>query len=97
MPKRMTRRFGYTNNVLIVDIGLNAISRSRNLRGILDYSRRNPVERIDLYGQPLGAGLLGITWINGSSVITEFASFSVMREWTRDRAVFHSITPTEHH
>jgi hypothetical protein len=68
---------------------MRVVSRSRNLRGILEYSRTHFVARIDLYKHDL-EGQLGITWANGSTVITSFASFDVMQRWVK-RPLFKGV------
>lgn len=75
-------------NVIIRDADGHVVSRSRNLRGILEYSRRVPVERIDIWRNPDETAQLGITWTNGSSTITDFASFNVCKQWCASRRNF---------
>lgn len=81
--------------VIIRDTDGCIVSRSKNLRGILDYSRRHIVERVDIWPHVSGTAQLGVTWINGASVITDFQSFTVCRQWCTSRrrfpaAVIHS-------
>lgn len=83
--------------VVIRDAAFNVVSKTKNLRGILDYSRTHRVDRIDFWEEGVkGTGQLGITWVNGSSTITDFADAGVMRRWVRGRRVFAAITPVEH-
>jgi hypothetical protein len=75
--------------IIIYDHDLKAVSRSRNLRGILRYP--SPVERVDLWGAQLG-----VTWTDGASVITTFADPAVLRDWVRARRIFRGVPVTEH-
>lgn len=84
-------------SVRIVDKDLNVVRRSRNLRAILEHARNRLVERIDLYRNSTGhGGQLGITWQDGSSVITDFACFTVMQDWVKARVWFKGIEPKVH-
>lgn len=85
--------------VVIRDIDFQVASRSRNLRGILEYSRRHPVERVDIWEARGGAAQLGIAWSNGSTCVTDFASFEVCKRWCAARRNFppariHADQPT---
>jgi hypothetical protein len=79
------------DTVKIRDASGRVIHTSRNLRGILDYSRGRCVivERVDLF--PLKhseGGTMGITWNTGATCITDFASYRVMVEWAKARRCF---------
>lgn len=78
--------------IIIRDKAGRAVSRSKNLRGILDYSRKNEVERVDLYPGPQ----LGIAWKNGASMLADFADATVMRAWV-DRFVKYRNVPVKEH
>lgn len=70
--------------VKIYDKDLRTVSTSRNLRGILEYTRKNTVERVDIWPNKSGAQF-GITWSNGSSCISEFADATVCAQFFRHR------------
>lgn len=70
--------------VIIRDKDMKVVSRSNNLRGILDYSRRNTVERVDIWPNPNGAQF-GIAWTDGSSCIDDFADAKVCAQFFRHR------------
>ena len=81
--------------ITIRDRDFRIVSSSRNLRGIIDYSRRHIVERVDIWPHASGTAQLGITWTNGASVITDFQSSTVCEQWCASRrrfpaAVIHS-------
>lgn len=63
--------------VIIRNAEFRIVAQSRNLRGIIDYSRSHAIERIDLYKGPQ----LGISWVDGASCITDFADVTVMHKW----------------
>lgn len=70
--------------IIIRDKDMNVVSRSNNLRGILDYSRKNEVERVDIWPNDNGAQF-GISWVNGSSCIDDFASAKLCAQFFRHR------------
>lgn len=70
---------------VIYDADLRVVKKSKNLRGILDYSRTHTVERVDVYQS---ARLLGVTWTNGASTVVQFADAKVMRRWAEARKCF---------
>ena len=76
--------------ITIRDKDFRVVARSHNLRGILDYSRDHPVERVDLFPATNGnpAGTLGVTWTNGATTVADFASYSVMKKWVKARRCF---------
>lgn len=74
--------------VVIRDADFKIVSRSRNLRGILDYSRKHLVERVDIWQGAAGGAQLGIVWLSGASVITDFACFEVCKSWCAARRNF---------
>lgn len=77
--------------VTIRDSAGAVIHRSRNLRGIMDYSRGVGVaiERADLFAHKgAESGTLGVTWNTGATCMVDFASFEVMREWVNARRCF---------
>jgi len=62
--------------------------QSRNLRGILDHTRRAAVERIDIWPGKDGTAQLGVAWADGSTCITTFASAEVCKRWCAARRAF---------
>lgn len=73
------------------------IRRSANLRGIIDYSRDVAVERVDLFGpNSTGGGTMGVTWVDGSTCLADFASFTVMSRWASKRRQFALVIRQAH-
>lgn len=70
--------------IKIHDINMRTVSTSRNLRGILEYTRKNTVERVDIWPNSNGAQV-GIAWHNGSTCITDFADATVCAQFFRHR------------
>lgn len=60
--------------------------RSKNLRGVLDHARRSWVEEAVAHPSPSGAGgVLQVTYGDGRTCRTEFASYQVLCGWLRAR------------
>lgn len=78
--------------IIIRDQEGTVVSRSKNLRGIRDYSRHNEVERIDLYPGPQ----MGVAWRNGSTSIMDWADPAVMQQWAK-RFSHHVNAPIHQH
>jgi hypothetical protein len=79
-------------DVVIRGADFRVASRSRNLRGILTYSREHVVTRVDLFGpHSSGTGTLGLAWADGATCITDFADYTVMREWVAKRRIFRHL------
>ena len=77
--------------VKIYDKDLRTISTSRNLRGILEYTRKNTIDRVDIWPTESGAQF-GITWLNGSFCISDFADAMVCKAFFAKRKTFnHNI------
>lgn len=74
--------------VIIRDTDGYIVSRSKNLRGIREYLRRHAVERVDIWPHDSGTAQIGVTWANGASVITDFQSFAVCKQWCASRRRF---------
>jgi len=69
------------------------IKASRNLRGIREYVCMQLVKFIDIAYCPAanGVGSLLVHFKNGAIYHTEFADFSILRNWVRDwRSVYGS-------
>lgn len=71
--------------VIIYDSNMKPVSHSRNLRGILDYSRKHAVAKVRLTQYKIVGGMLHIEWMNGATVCTIFASWTVLKSWVRGR------------
>lgn len=69
----------------IVDPRGRIIHRSRNLRGILDHARRTWVEEAVATPAEEGKGILSVTFGDGATCRTEFASYQVLCWWLRSR------------
>ena len=61
------------------------VAKSRNLRGLLTYARKSPVKHVYLRRMAYGYGGLFIEFENGATCKTEFASFTVCRNWLESR------------
>ena len=65
------------------------VSRSRNLRGMRDYARVSPVVRVECRkcdGRPWRVGgTLRVTYADGATCETEFASYNIMVDFVRKR------------
>lgn len=77
----------------IKDASGHVYSRSKNLRGILDYSRRPfiRVTRLTVMHAGDSGGRLRVDWSNGHHVIAIFASHAVMLQWIKARRVFDGV------
>lgn len=76
--------------IRILDRDMRTVSYSQNLRGILAYSGKNTVERVDIWPRANGNSTVGIAWENGSTAIFDFASFTVCKSFFEKRARFNS-------
>lgn len=75
-------------NIVIRSSDFRVVSTSRNLRGLLTYARRSPVTRVDLYENKPGAAWgaqFGIVFADGSTSISDFASYSILCAWVETR------------
>ncbi len=61
------------------------IRRSRNLRGIFAHARRTWIEKASASPMQAGQGLLQVTFGDGCTCRTEFASYQVLCDWLRNR------------
>ena len=75
-------------DVIIRNTGGRVVSRSKNLRGIVDYARNHAKpNRVDIWQNRDGSAQLGIVFADDATVITDFASFEVCRSYVaRSRA-----------
>ena len=63
------------------------VSRTRNLRGLLDYARKSKVATVESRVDPLNhvRGELRVTYLNGAQGFASFASYNIMVDWIRAR------------
>ena len=61
------------------------VSSTRNLRGLLDYARKSPVVRVAVRETLGGGGELTVTYENGASGHSHFASYIVACHWVLAR------------
>ena len=75
--------------VQIYDVNGKVIQKSRNLRGILDYSRKNVPDLIvvNKVSGTSGEANVDFHWSNGSYAAVSFASFDVAKSWVKRRAL----------
>lgn len=71
------------------------INRSKNLAGILRYLRVVPAKRLVLERGEGESGILYILFNNGASVMTDFASYIVMKEWVAARRNLQGVPVRE--
>ncbi len=62
----------------------NPVSTSRNLRGIRAYVGKHSIKVLAIDTIADGEGQLSILFENGNSFATNFASFTVLKEWVRN-------------
>lgn len=75
---------------IITDTG--KLYRSRDLRGLLDYARRNYrsyVAAVAIAPLPNGGGSLEVRYADGAVGTDRFASFFVLCGWLRSRRSWH--------
>ena len=70
----------------IVSTPNNRDRHSRNLRGLLDYARVSPVNRVDIRSKPPFRGaFLDVYYANGAVGYATFADHTVCRAWVLRR------------
>lgn len=83
---------------VIVSASGKVMRRSANLRGILDFSRIHIIEQIGIRRMEDGTGMLYMRWDIGPSghatAITEFADYSILKDWVRTRLNFQGAPLT---
>lgn len=62
------------------------VSRSRNLRGVLDYARKHGIARVRIAPEGKYEGLLFVEFTNWATSLVRFSSFGVLREFVQERA-----------
>lgn len=80
--------------IVIRDSSMRPVSTSKNLRGLLDYTRRNRVNRVDIWPDkvPRTGALVGIEWTNGATTTFTFESLVVCQQWFAARKRFPAAT-----
>ena len=73
-----------TYNVLIHKNGAT-VKRSRNLRGILDYARENPVVKASVVVNPDESADIVFTFLDGAKSLVHFQSNQVFLDWVLRR------------
>ncbi len=73
-----------------------AIRRSKNLRGIIDYSRVSQVVKVDGIFDPENEvrGILTVKYSDGCTSTASFASYHIMVDWVRNRRIFRNARVT---
>ena len=73
-----------TYNVLIHKNGAT-VKRSKNLRGILDYAREEPVVKASVVVDKDGSADIVFTFLDGAKSLVHFASNQVFQGWILKR------------
>jgi hypothetical protein len=82
--------------VIIRDANFKVVSVSKNLRGIITRLGRIEPARFDIWPNARDGGAqLGVTWVDGSSVITDFADAGICRRWVEKRTRGAPVTVHE--
>ena len=71
--------------MIMIENNGRIVRKSKNLRGILDYSRSCSVVRVELTKLPDDAGSMLVIFHNGATSRANFASFSIMQRWVDSR------------
>lgn len=73
-------------------------SRSKNLRGLIAYSRKSHITHVETRKDPLNnyRGELKITYANDATGYACFASHSIMIDWIRGRRSMQHALKTHH-
>ena len=61
------------------------ISSSKNLRGLIAHAGKITVEEVDIREYNAGEGQLYVCFVNNDYCVTDFASFSVLKDWIQSR------------
>jgi hypothetical protein len=72
------------------------VSRSKNLRGLLDYARKSRVALIESRVDPLNSvrGEIRVTYADGATGFASFASYNIMIDWVRNRRIWVNVPHT---
>lgn len=77
--------------VLIYNRNGQVVSQSKNLRGILDYTRKHPLRNVFASELPKGRGHLRLIWNHGEICNTEFESFTALLTWLESRKSWNGV------
>lgn len=61
------------------------VSRTRNLRGVIDYARRHGVKRASAYAKGEGRGFIAFHFADGAESRVDFESYVVAWRWIESR------------
>lgn len=61
------------------------VSRSKNLRGMLEYARKHPVRRVETVPLVGGKGTVRVFFLDGAECKAIFESYVVMLQWLQSR------------
>lgn len=76
--------------MVVITLDDQIVSRSRNLRGIMEYARVNPVILMHIVKESDGSGILSIIFYNGAEVNTKFADYNVLKQWAANRLTYNA-------
>ena len=76
---------GGVSMIEIVNANGQVLHRSRNLRGIFDHARRTWIEEATAHPAGEGKGLLQVTFGDGATCQTAFASYHALCDWLKRR------------
>lgn len=70
---------------MTVDVILDGkiVASSQNLRAIIRYSSKHPIDRVAIHETKDSGAKIAIYWTNGAACLTDFVSFSVCKEWCK--------------
>lgn len=74
-----------------IEKNAKTIRTSRNLRGILDYSRISKPSRIELTPQGIANGRLRVIYEDGATTSAHFVSYHIMVDWVRNRRSWRGL------
>lgn len=69
-----------------IELAYTTVSKSKNLRGILEYARnKSSVSHATCYRQSDGGAFVYVLFDNGATCRTRFADYTVALRWFRSR------------
>lgn len=83
------------DRVIIYDRNGAVVSRSKNLRGLLEYSRRVCLDKVSIEKTAHGEGIVRLTFGSGATVETMFASYSVLVDFLNARRRWEGVEVTD--
>lgn len=63
------------------------VSQSKNLRGIVAYARQVKLASIVIQPKPDLSASLAISWVDGATCFTNFASYTVCQHWCNKKTI----------